>query len=506
MARPVIWIVVALCSYVLGSAQAVRAPKIWNDAELAEWATPVAGLNVRPAHYSEAEYYALPPDNYKTYPFYPVDREPPGYWEWLQKQKPQSLVDVDEVRSDEDWIATGKRAFFELDAWLLRTDDPALMARARDPESLRSVRTLADGSLVPLRWVVTPEGLMLSAPACGGCHVPARLREPRSDSSVRSIDGDPVQPRLGRLAGAGGTVRRLQNFYAGDPTPIALWKEFSVPWAADDRVERFRSMAPEEFRSLRTTLGLGRSFVNGVFARANGSPYYTTKIPDLHDLRYSRYLDATATHRLRGPEDIARYAALVTGADRMDFGPHRILSDEQRRLRVRYADEVLYAIGMYLMSLEPRKNPSPPAAPIVERGRRIFERQNCSRCHPAPTYTTGKLTLAEGWAPPEDHPYRHDILPISVRTDPGAALKTRKGTGLYKIPSLRGVWSRNLLLHDGSLTSLEELFDLKRLQPSYEPKGWSPPGVTKRAIRGHEFGLRLSSEERAALIAFLRSL
>ena len=60
-----------------------------------------------------------------------------------------------------------------------------------------------------------------------------------------------------------------------------------------------------------------------MFARANGSPYYGTKIMDLQNIKYSRYLDATGTHRLRGPEDIARYAALVTGADRMKFGPHR---------------------------------------------------------------------------------------------------------------------------------------------------------------------------------------
>jgi hypothetical protein len=33
------------------------------------------------------------------------------------------------------------------------------------------------------------------------------------------------------------------------------------------------------------------------------------------NIRYSKYLDATGLHRLRGPEDLARYAALVTGAD-----------------------------------------------------------------------------------------------------------------------------------------------------------------------------------------------
>ena len=86
----------------------------------------------------------------------------------------------------------------------------------------------------------------------------------------------------------------------------------------------------------------------------------------------------------------------------------------------------------------------------------------------------------------------------------GAALKTRKGTGLYKIPSLRGVGSRRLLLHDGSLTSLEELFDPARLNPDYEPKGWNPPGVNKHHA-GTSLGLSLSAEEKAALLAFLRS-
>jgi hypothetical protein len=50
-------------------------------------------------------------------------------------------------------------------------------------------------------------------------------------------------------------------------------------------------------------------------------------VPDLHVLRYSRYMDATGTHRLRGPEDVARYAALITGADPMEFGEHHMLND-----------------------------------------------------------------------------------------------------------------------------------------------------------------------------------
>ena len=83
---------------------------------------------------------------------------------------------------------------------------------------------------------------------------------------------------------------------------------------------------------------------------------------------------------------------------------------------------------------------------------------------------------------------------------------TRKGTGYYKVPSLKGVWYRGRFLHDGSLSSLEEMFDPARLQPDFEPGGWNPPGVKKRAVAGHEFGLKLSMQERAQLIAFLKTL
>lgn len=486
------------CAYATVSAHVIRAPKIWDDAKLADWATPVAGLNVKPAHYSSAEYYAVPGDNLRTYPFYPVTREPAGYWEWLQRQKPEPLVDAEKIQTTDEWIAAGGRAFEDLDALLVRSDDPALIARARDPQAFQNAQPRPDGSLAQLRWVVTRKGVMLSAPACSACHATARSREGPGPARNR--------PRDTPLTGANATLNRLARFYTDDPVPVALWKEFTVPWAPDPRVERFRTMTLPELQALNNAEQFGRSFGAGMFARANGSLYHATRIPDLRDLRYSRYLDATATHRLRGPEDIARYAALVTGADRMDFGTHRILSDSQRRLHFRYADEVLYAIGMYVMSLEPRKNPEPGPADLRARGEQIFEREKCARCHPAPEYTTGKLTLASGWTPPADHPYRDDIMPVSVGTDAGAALKTRKGTGLYKIPSLRGVWSRRVLLHDGSLTSLEELFDAARLEPEYEPKGWNPPGVTRRPVPGHEVGLSLSPDEKKALIAFLRGL
>ena len=133
---------------------------------------------------------------------------------------------------------------------------------------------------------------------------------------------------------------------------------------------------------------------------------------------------------------------------------------------------------------------------MITRGRQIFAHETCINCHVPPNYTSGKLTLADGYKPPPDHPNQADIVNISVGTDPGLAMKTRKGTGFYKIPSLRGVWYRPLLLHDGSVASLEEMLDPDRLKPDHVPGGWIGPGLTKRAIPGQPFGLGLSTEDK----------
>src|SRR5438445_651871 len=104
---------VILVWLLTGLARAGDIPKTWDDAALADWATPVAGLNVRPGHFSEREYYAAPMDNLRTYPVYAPDREPAGYWESLQKKKPEPLIDLDKVRTEADWVRDGRRVFEE---------------------------------------------------------------------------------------------------------------------------------------------------------------------------------------------------------------------------------------------------------------------------------------------------------------------------------------------------------------------------------------------------------
>ena len=113
-----------------------RVPAIWDDAALADPATPIAALQVRPGHYKPAESYAVRGQNLRTYPVYLPDKEPPGYWESLKKKKPEPLVDVSTIRTKSDWIEAGARAFRELDNPFSRTNDAALIAAIRDAEDL----------------------------------------------------------------------------------------------------------------------------------------------------------------------------------------------------------------------------------------------------------------------------------------------------------------------------------------------------------------------------------
>jgi CxxC motif-containing protein (DUF1111 family) len=168
----------------------------------------------------------------------------------------------------------------------------------------------------------------------------------------------------------------------------------------------------------------------------------------------------------------------------------------------RFSDEQLYALALYLCSLKPPPNPN-PLDDRARRGQRIFQQQGCAGCHTPPLYTNNKLTPASGFMVPDDLRKTDSIMDISVGSDPTLAMQTRRGTGFYKVPSLRGVWYRGDFGHEGQADSLEEWFDPARLKEDYVAKGFHlGPGP----IKGHEFGLKLAPDDRQALIAFLRTL
>jgi hypothetical protein len=259
-----------LVLFVISGAFAAQAPpavpRIWDDAALADWATPVAGLNLRPTHYSSAEYYSVPGDNLRTYPVYSPDDEPPGYWEELQKKKPEPLVDSSKIRSTQDWIAAGQRAFREVDSFWSRTDDPTVIAQARDPRSFEGALKMPDGSSYGPRWIVTDKGLMLSYIACANCHY---QMQPNGTLMIGGPRGTrpPGTPEVNpRVPGAHGSRPVLRRFFIGDPPGMIAWRMFTVPWAPDERIEKLRNAAPQEAGALAAG-------DPGVFHRPHGSPF-----------------------------------------------------------------------------------------------------------------------------------------------------------------------------------------------------------------------------------------
>jgi hypothetical protein len=145
-------------------------PKVWDDAALRDWATPLAGLNARAAHLSAREYYDFDIENLRTYPVYVPGREPDGYWEMLQRVGPQPLIEPDKLLTESDWVNAGKLVFEQADFLHLRTRDPKFIEEARSREQLERARPLPDGTLVGLRWVPTRQGIAISSSNCSFCH------------------------------------------------------------------------------------------------------------------------------------------------------------------------------------------------------------------------------------------------------------------------------------------------------------------------------------------------
>jgi len=494
-----------------GAARArPEVPRVWDEAALADWATPIAGLNVRPTNVPAKEYYAMAVENLRTYPVYFPGREPDGYWDMLQRVGPQPLIEPGELTTEADWIKAGQRVFDEADHLHLRSLDAKLIAAARSAETFKNAEPLQDGTVPSMRWVPTKNGVALGFSNCSNCHVlplPNGTRipgAPEFGTGAENQDSSrgPARTLRFQVYAANGVIGIGDApFVTGaEPQGAKRYEAFGVPWRADDINLKLKTITDDEDRDLTTAFRR-----SGGLARWNGSLYYPAKFPDLIGVKDRKYLDHTATHLHRGIGDLMRYAALVSFADSVDFGSYHVLSPATKRVQARLSDEALYALAMYIYSLEPPPNPN-PRNDKAAAGQRIFTREGCTRCHTPPLYTNNKLTLAEGFSPPKDAPTTLDVLPISVHTDPGLALATRKGTGYYKIPSLKGVWYRGHYLHDGSVGSLEEMFDPERLKPSHAGRGWMPLGAKTHAVSGHEFGLKLEPSEREALIAFLRTL
>ena len=221
-------------------------PKTWDTQALATWATPVAGLNVRPGHFSEAEYLRAPIDNYRTYPVYAPGREPAGYWEMLQKIGPKPLIEPSTLRTKEDWIKAGQGVFEQADILSLRTYDQNLIAVVRSPEFLTKLKYVSpDGTLRLMRWVPTGKGVALGHVNCGSCHT-------REEPDGSRHNGPPAYAEAATPVReiAGPTVVVNAPFHIAESLTERMYRAMAVPWVKDDVHERFKTMSQQEAAAL----------------------------------------------------------------------------------------------------------------------------------------------------------------------------------------------------------------------------------------------------------------
>ena len=127
---------------------------------------------------------------------------------------------------------------------------------------------------------------------------------------------------------------------------------------------------------------------------------------------------------------------------------------------VRPPRRIAAGLAAYVLSLG-SSAPRPPFA--------LFDRA-CATCH------AGDGASGEG------------VALETVGTDPAVGLSAERGTGRYRVPSLRGVGNRRRLFASGAAENVEAVLD------------------PNRRISGHPFGLDLSDAERAELLAYLHTL
>jgi hypothetical protein len=464
---------------------------------------PLAVADASPVQMSSDTYYRIPiAPIYKSYPVYHPDREPPGYFASLQRRAPEIAFDPATLTTDADWIRAGELVF----------DAPIVFGSIGRPRSDMYVRARqwydhvrppipADGTLPYYRYVVRKKGnVELGVLSCGMCHTR-------------------VMPDGTVIKGAQGNFplhRTLADDYASAPDVASVRRVerllYAAPWLTPDAYPDL------DRRSLKEIVTLHEAIPPGVIARHGTSPLVPAKVPDLIGVRERQYLDATGLERHRDIGDLMRYAAKNQTTDLLsryrDFMPTESFIGAPVRDPVqffqtigggRYSDEQLYALALYIYSLKPPANPNKSTV-LTSRGEQAFNREGCRTCHTPPLYTNNKLTIATGFVPQEELFQKYDIMRLSVGTDPDLALKTRRGTGFYKVPSLKGVWYRGPFGHSGWVATLEDWFDERRLRADYVPTGFNAHGAGPRAVTGHPFGLQLSADDKQALIAFLRTL
>jgi hypothetical protein len=471
-------------------------PRAWDDEAMLGFEVPLAHAAASPKQIPSEYYYRIPVRPiFKSYPIYHPSREPRGYLESLAKKEPEIAFDAAKLKTEADWIRAGALVFDAPIEFMF--DEPLnALVRSRVWYEKNRVPVSKDGVLPFLHYVVREKGKVeIGFLSCAQCHT----RVMPNGAMIKGAQGNFPDDRafayetrleLARTKDRDAVVQSMRKFFR---------RSYAAPWLNPDPIAR--QMSLEEMLSLLEAIP------QGVCARQGSNIWNPPHIPDLIGIKDRRYLDATGLDHHRSIGDLMRYAALNQGGDMLatfdGFRPAGDLPDPSSLDR--YSDEQLYALALYIYSLVPPPNPNRLDA-LAARGQKVFDREGCASCHTPPLYTNNKLMPADGFEVPEEHLKTLDVLAFSVGTDPNLTLRSRRGTGYYKVPSIKGLWYRGPFGHNGSVATLEDWFDPRRVREDYVPTGFRGVGVKTRAVKGHTFGLGLSARDRKALIAFLKTL
>jgi hypothetical protein len=109
----------------------------------------------------------------------------------------------------------------------------------------------------------------------------------------------------------------------------------------------------------------------------------------------------------------------------------------------------LDALSAFVLSMDqaprsPFRNPDGSFSEQAERGRKVFERAGCPRCHAAPTFTNsdgGELFDVGTLLPTSGHRLGGDLIGLDT-------------------PTLKGIWQSAPYLHDGRAATLRDVFTI----------------------------------------------
>jgi cytochrome c5 len=218
---------------------------------------------------------------------------------------------------------------------------------------------------------------------------------------------------------------------------------------------------PPELEATLLAWGPGRLDVSSL---AGSEP---ARIADLRPVRFLSHLHQDATVQQRSIASLAiRIETLVITSHHQTLRPPR---------------EVALGLALAVWSLADDLPDAAPRDELASRGAAVME-SACAPCHHGNGLTGAPVPLSE------------------IGTEPTLGLSPERGTGNYRVPSLRGVSDRGPLLHDAGAPDLDTFFDPDRLSPDYQ-KGRSPG-----PIPGHPFNLALSPADREAVLSYLKQL